>query len=547
MVHRLLPTLLPAATAVLALPLHGQIPAPAIPVAEGQGMWTGDALGLQFRQDPATTRLGVRNAGVGGQTATWSAQRFGAPSIDHPDYSPQALFAHWVPALFAQSASQWNPSDPLHTPTLGGWSTGGDIVPAVDSAGVLQLLPPATPAWYNLSFTVDDAAVGVANSAVAQAVAATGRASDHVFSYTALGSSLIRPDHVHTVRTEYVGSQVGLQGAAPALTAIDWGMGLISETPGGTPSRLQPVRDRLYFSLESAWVAQTAFPIPGGAAPQSNVIYGMEWDGASWSVPTVAFDEQALFGSPQPGAELDAISVWAGNGTFGQEPTAVFSLTPASTLDVGGTVTEPDQILVSQRGAFHPTSSVDVFAATLSIQTDSAAAPVSTAGGLEKGGATGTVPDNVTGLCGRDPSEGQTLDRYKGTPTEEAEKSLGVELAALRHFVVPTKADAAGNQDTLRLTVSGVDEAGYDLVVVDFELTTMHLVGGVLEPKTGYPLLTTHGGAGAGLVEGVYPFTLPVGFAEELRITATVHGVQLSSLTVTPNIAEAGSISLGLH
>ncbi|MEO0650301.1 MAG: hypothetical protein AAFZ65_06450 [Planctomycetota bacterium] len=548
MANNLLIIFVPALAAGFASPVQAQVPAPVVPLSAGQGMWTGDAVGVQWQTVTLPSRLGVRDAGVSGAAVQpWTQERFGAGSIDHPDYSSRALFAHWVPGLFGQTAQQWSGADPRHNPILGGWSTGGDITPAVNAQGALQFGGIAPPAWYNLSFTVDEEAVGVAGSAVDQAVQNLGRASDHVFSYTADGSTGIRADYIHTVRFEYTGSQMGGITQDAELTALDWGMGLISETPGATGSRLQPTRNRLYFSLSQAWItAHSPAPLPGPIQAKSNEIYAMEWDGATWSEPAVAFSTTDLFGALQPAAELDAISVFSNGEVIGQEPTAVFSLTPSSFLIENNELLLPSQILVTQRGAYHPYGNEDATAETFSVQTGGSAAPLSTVVGLEVELTAATVPDNVTGLCGRDPKEGQWLDPFKGNPTDMAAPSNGVELSILRHFDTFKVQDSASVQETLRLTVSGVDELGFDIAYIEFFITTFAEENGNLQPLFVLPPLNTFGGAQDLLIEGVYPITLDTSAGQELRVEAVVTGLTVTPFGVVPAIASSGSCSLGI-
>ena len=352
---------------------------------------------------------------------------------------------------------------------------------------------------------------------------------------------------MHTVRTEFTGPQLLVPDDEPRLTALDWGMGLISETPLGSATFLQPTRNRLYFSVTQEWLdLYQAAHLPGGLQLRSNEIYGMQWSAGQWSAPTVAFSTTDLFGSPQPNAELDAISVFSDNHGIGQEPTVVFSLTPDSELTHGGQAFVPDQILVTQRGSYHPHSGQDATAATLSVVTNSSAEPISKAFGLDVDLVMAEGPDNVTGLCGRDPgAELFLFDKHKGIPSQNAAKSSGVGLSLLRHTELDKKSDAGQNYaDTLRFAVSGIDPTSYDVTVVDLHLAFYDDVNGELKLIAQLPTYTVFGAGENGLLGGTLPFNVDVGAADEIRAEAIVHGITLSPFEVELNVAGSGSVSI---
>lgn len=535
-------TLVSLVAPLLVTAFAAQADAQFVSLSDGQGMWTGDAVGLQWQSATVNSRLVVRDAGLGGATtAEWSSARFGVATVDHPDYSPQALFEQWVPQLFGQSV--WNPLNPQHNPTLGGWSTGGDLTPPVNVAGVLQIAQGAPmPLWYNLSWTVD----GESNGA------------DRIRSFTPFGSQLIRSDFVNTVRTEFTLNQIGGLQPSAELTALDWGMGLISETPGGSPTVLQSVRNRIYFTVAQAWIDAYQPGIVGGSSGfplKSNEIYGMDWDGSRWLPPVVVFSETELFGGAEPEAEIDAISIY-GRAQLPLEDaaTAVFSLTRDSSLSsVAGL---PNQILVTQQGANHPLTSVSTTSQPLSVQLGSGPTPptstvTSAVGLVDPTTGSTSVPDNITGLCGRDPfSEGgAVLDPYKATPTVKTEDSTGIELSVLRHSDC---VDDTGTklEDTLRFTVSGVQEKGFDLVVAEINMAFYSIdpvTGGSVLMKKLDKVVRFVGAADAELIgTSIAPSTIDG--ADELRMEAVIHGLSLNSQpTVKLNLASSSSVSLGLQ
>jgi hypothetical protein len=447
-------------------------------------MFTGISLGTQL-EDSTGTRLRFRTPGTttGGNVA-WDPATFGAPSAQHPDYRNEALFSRWTPYIpNGAGVFPWVAGLPLHNPVLGDMSTGGDLTPPVDANGVMDMVAGSDTAWYSLSFTVAKGTKGVTGSVFSQLPSAAG----HVFSYTVPLSTGIRPDLVNTLRFEYTRGQMGLTGTTTEITALDWGMGIISTGATGGPGVLQPIRTRLYFTLDRDWwlsygsVAngsgrtnlQVVIPNEPSFELSPSVVYRMDWNGAQWSIPVVAFDEDALYGYPQAvdessGPAIDGLSVDQPGTTEGQWR-VVFSLDSSSTVlsvDPSGTVSsnKPQaEILVSQS---NNGATGAVTAKPLSVrQTPSGP-------GIPVDSVIGIGPDEVTGLCGRDPKENFILDSVVGTPVavmyegDLSKSSMGLSLQRFDSFgpnqpSVPT--------DSMLFEVHGIEIPGDRIGVLMFE------------------------------------------------------------------------------
>ncbi|QDU65669.1 hypothetical protein [Engelhardtia mirabilis] len=529
----------------LSSPLAAQTSGTVIPAAEAQGMFTGLHTGVQLApsatQVVPSSKLRIRSAGVySGSLEPWSSTEYGGASAWHPDYSPEALYGHWVPAATGY-AGVFDPTLPFCVPELGGMSTGGDVSPPVDSTGTLQLATSSVR-WHSMTFTVDSAAQGETGSSVDLARSEEGTAAGRIFSYFSVGSTGIRQELVDTVRVEYTRSQLGLGTTAFdgfEVSALDWGMGLISSTPGEGPTSFQPVRDTFYFTLARRWLdsfgsplailvtdPMTSLPVPHLLDPAT--VYVMTWDGTDWSQPEIAFDHDALFGTVTAvDLEIDALSVYRRSGEEPDEPGfVVFSLDPASTIN-GST---PNQVLVSQRAS----------GTGLTVQAEPFKVPggdtfTFKAGLLET--ATPTVgPDNVKGLCGRDPrDEMQPFDTQVGFAADWAggPATSGLGLAMAR---VDGPLDAKGIVDYVVLQASGIELSQYDAGLLVFDLE-------VVDPKddvtplqfnpmvTSDPLLIPNNHS-----TGELFFGLQVDGSGQLRSRARLYGVQFVPLMIVPDI-----------
>ena len=467
---------------LLTRPAMAQL-APIVLPQNGQGMLTGISLGMQL-EDSTGSRLRFRTPGTTtGSNQPWSPTIFGAPSPQHPDYSDQALFALWTPFISgASTPPPWSAVNPEHNPVFGDMSTGGDITPPVDASGTLQLGTSSNTAWYSLSFTVKAGTLGVPGSVFRQVAEPAG----HVFSYTVPLSTTIRPDLVDTLRFEYTRNQLGLAATTTEITALDWGMGIISSGASGSPGVLQPIRTELYFTIDRTWWV-TYGSTPGatgrtkrtvqvpGAAPfdlDPSVVYRMEWTNGAWSVPVIAFDQVDLYGQSLTigadfGPAIDALSVDE------PDPSAnnwrvVFSLDSSSDL-LGAA--PPSEILVSQQGTG---TAPTVTAARLSVRKAPGGA------GNPVDGLIGIGPDEVTGLCGRDPKEGALIDRAVGTPVatvkdlDGSKSPLGL---SLQRFDVPVSGKPGMTAPAVLFETHGINVPTNRTGVLVFEIELFHNPG----------------------------------------------------------------------
>ena len=567
-----------AATAALALagglvtPLHAQNPGEVIPVSTAQGMLTGHPVGVQLSDIaiPSQTPLvRIRTNGVGsGQFRVWSEGEFGAESINHPDYSPEALFRHWLPVIYGMDPTDpmfvFDPTSVVHVAELGGMSTGGDVCPPVDGLGQLEMTGAAAGAWYSLSFSVDSHALGAAESSLELARAEEGTGAGRIFSYTSEGSSNIRPNLIDTVRVEFTRDQLGLDPLTNPLSgtrigALDWGMGLISETPDGGPTAFQPIRDTFYFSLGRDWYETyglgqgmpweiwvdrtTGTPIltPGGQTQPTPLdpanVYYMTWDGDNWTQPYLAFTSEELLGEGAEDCAIDGLSVHRAPADGAERPSrVVFSLDSDSLIDDA----QPNQILVTQN-ANSGTGQVGVVAVPLS--TPSPAPGVlgtnfTTKAGLLETGNPVTGPDDVKGLCGRDPNETNGLDNRVGYPVEDADGVMEQELSLSMLRYGEVEASGAVTPSML-LGVSGLGSDHYDLGLLYLELE-LHPSATVQSPVQFKPDDIVGPfviAAGQSMLELQFPLTVSPGF--DLRARVRVDGFLWANFGVTDDIAQS--------
>ncbi len=534
-------------------PLLAQGMATVIPFTDSQGMFTGHPVGLQLREQWQPTssssfpRMLIRSAGVEtGALRPWEPAAFGAASAEHPDYSPRALYAHWVTTLYGIPLLDWDEEDPEHVPVLGGMSTGGDICPRIDADGKMIMGLPENVAWYSLSFTVRSDALGTAGSAFEAARAEEANPSGRIYSYIAEGSQNLRPDLIDTVRVEYTRAQLKLTGAIEGtseVSALDWGMGRISSTPGASTTHLQPQRNSFYFTIDQSWIEALALTCsncqflgqsdssqqatPVWLTPDPATVYVMSWNGTIWSQPMVAFDHVDLFGSTQTGAAIDALSVYQLASDLPETPTrVVFSLEPESR--VNGAVV--DQILVSQRpgSAMPPVRAKPLKTAADVKLTDKV--------GLADDAPTG--PDDIDSLCGQDPRELQGYDLHVGYPVVTTNTSLAPEMGF--SFLRYHRIDSIGKHiDTLLFQASGIDLSGYDFGAIQFDI----------EDFKGPSLPSSIKFAAAASSEMIVVFPqettkeLQVNVSStvgiELRARARLHGVIFSPFQVDLDIAES--------
>lgn len=437
---------------------------------EGQGKFSNYPVGLGM-YDPTQSEKSLIRAPsvVGGVPVPWSSAIFGAATTNHPDYSLTALTAHW-----------WSGSS---VPEFGGISTGGEVMPAVNTDGRMIM---TTGNWYMLSITVGRNAKGEDYSLLKSRTVVPGSSpavarnpAGDILSYYAKGSTGINDDLEDTVRLEYSREQLQLQDPLPTatgpreLTNHDFGVGVISVDPGNRSETIFPVRNAFYFTLSLAWVTG-----PGSALQldseyvNASTIYGMIWNGTTWDDPFIAFTHAELFpGYDLHEVEIDALSVDKGSGTVGSPDRAVFSLTPDSDDVTDGTF---DQILVFQRdgsaGGLCDTT------ALLIADSTTPGTRVSERFGLKP--RTSFVPglgepDNVRSTCGGDPKEPYEVGPVCGiatgaNPTGDGDMGLSVVRTCVPVYFPENDeelppAGPPAMVETLNFEVTGFDFDGFDL------------------------------------------------------------------------------------
>ena len=379
-----------------------------------QGFLTGTPVGLQHvKENAANSALRkplIRqrtNTVANGTLVKFQAPALSAPGANNPDYSDAKLF-DWI------SAYSLDPSNAYHRPELGDMSTGGDVTPQVDSEGSLEMNVATNTTWLHTTISVDGNAVGQTGSLISR----PGTGSSDLFSYVAENSIGIDPAFVDQVRIEYTTAQLDLPNANRGVNAVDWGMGLISRTPNGGTTQLQPVRNLFYFTVSKWWLdMHPSIPM------EPYEVYVMEWNGTDWSTPVVAFDVTSLFHEDTLAlldlaeTEIDGLSVFLGTGSAATPNRVTFSLTPGSWLDPAA---RQGELLVSQR---YP--DVVLSRDLRTERPDPATAPSPTNRGIlitDKFGLflapEGGDPDNVDGICNKDPKEPFKLDSSIALPME---------------------------------------------------------------------------------------------------------------------------------
>jgi len=536
--------------------------AQVIPPSQFQGPFAGQAIGAQLSRvgTELVSPLLIRTPGLAlGELEPWTEARFGAPDANHPDYSPEALFGHWVPQLFGAT---WAPGVPHFQPRLGAMCTGGDLTPPVDGQGRMQFLGLGGVHWYTLSFTTSTGSAGLPGSAIRLAVdgPAPSNPAGWIYTYTAEGSTRISSAYIDTVSVEYTAAQLGDvagDNASREVEALDWGMGMISVTGNAAPSTLQPQRSRFYFTLDQQWITDMFGSGPAfltvlagsqgttttTAEINSATVYCMVWANGAWSLPMVAFTPSELLGSTTYNASIDALSVDSRASDLVENPSrVVFSLTVGSTVNN----TSMDQILVTQPASTNP------------VLPQVSAKPLSTPSGGKVSDKIGLSPDpvpgmsigadEVRGLCGRDPEELQDFDVWVATPAdvplEVKNADMGVTVG--RHF-----RDVSGNGfvEHMLVSVHGLELNGWDLALleVDFDLFDNPLA---LEPET-FPFVIAQSTPpeiilkGQSVAEWIFPFTNEK--VSHVRVRARLHGVDLDPFHIEVNDGRSGVTILGRH
>jgi len=265
-------------------------------------------------------------------------------------------------------------------------------------------------------------------------------------------------------------ASLAAQNQAPAIPYTQ-GQGMFAGTALGvqhfglstTPPNPTALRIRLPGITNGALEPWTTTRF--GAITVNHPDYSAEALCAHW-VPMVAYGAVDLFGAPQSNAVIVALSVDRRDGELPERPgRTVFSLTAEREVNNA----DRDQILISQLATG---STAAITAVPLKTQTG---VPISEKLGLVPTGHAIIVdPDDVTGLCGRGPKEQQDYDRWTATAeaVNDFEKLAEMGFAMQRHLSSTFK-------ERILLSASGLDIAGYDFGLVEFEFD---LYDGSIDP-----------------------------------------------------------------
>jgi hypothetical protein len=300
-----------------------------------QGMMTNAAVGLVLDSGQfAQSLVAVRSSGVVTTPPTeWSVARFGAANEFHPDYSHLELLKG------VNKLSQPGTSDDATTLDFAGISTGGDFVPEITQAGMINL----TSSWYFMTVSVTQSTPPHTLGALGSALRSlTSQQDQALISYYLEGSTGIDGSLLNATVVEQTAAQLGFSSSQTTqkVTGIDWAMGAISVDINATRAHvIAPVRKRLFFTPTITWIGMHMGHQISGVELNPRTIYVMEWvsngSGYEWSTPTIAFSPLELFGSEYQNhgdIEIDAISVYC-PGSPSLIRRAVISTIPRSGLD----------------------------------------------------------------------------------------------------------------------------------------------------------------------------------------------------------------------
>lgn len=443
------------AALVHVAPALAQPQSPQWQANQMQGMWTNAAFGLVARGSSGVGDLVIRAAGPTlGPPTPWSVARFGPATPTHPDYSMASFLEGFNGLLHGGSDA--------NTIGFGGLSTGGDVCPPIDATGRLML----GNSWYFLSISVGDSGASHVYGQPGSALRSVTKPEQAIVTYYLDGSTGIDGTLVNATVVEQTGAQLGYPPSSTVkVTGLDLGMGLISSDPNSTRSWLvAPVRDRLFFSIDEAWLAQNPdFWIDsdglGNFVPlDARTIYVMKWalDSTSaawtWSTPEIAFSSLELFGEDDgPHKAIDALSVYAPPN----QPNVrrvVFSTTLASN--------SPDELLGFDR------ANSALVAVPAQVLRTASQARISQRIGLNT--AVSTDIDNVTGTCGGDPEAG-VLSRLVGIPMSCVDDDPAAPLSIATFRSSTPGALGAPALDLVHITASGIEVLDSANAVVLFE------------------------------------------------------------------------------
>lgn len=390
-----------------------------------QGMMSAAPAGLLTSTND---RIQVRRPGASsGPVVTWSEGLFGQPGASRPSFDITSFPGGWNGIKFNSL------------------STGADIVPDVDSNGVLVM----NNLWYAYSIALDASAIGAPGSKINYLKGRGVDLSRTVLTYFAQGSVGVSATYVDQVVVDYYPAQSGV--AAPdRITGLDYGLGINTTNTSVTnsyisagptfPQRTPPV---VYFTVTPAFV--TAHPSllvaheyhAGVAVPVSaGDVYSSVWEFAAasgtyqWSTPKVAFSREDL-GLPAH-TVIDSISVY----DRPDRQTLVFS-TDRTAVPLGSN-NFLNEILVYKRSRNNGTGSwvVSTQTPTQPLRVGPASNPVTMTSkfGLAEG-TTLTGRDNPKAGCGWDPEATFDVNSLVAIPQHRidfgalTDKELGISVA----------------------------------------------------------------------------------------------------------------------
>lgn len=392
----------------------------------------------------------------------WANGGFVVDGVESPDYSTEAIRAGVVRAAIGGLEPE--------VFELGSFSTGGDVMPLVDSAGVMVEL---NDAWWFCSATLRNA--GVVGT-VRQAWSSLANPSASVVTYYAEGNDGVSPLHRDSLMVENLPEEWGLGALGVGeVTGLDLGGGFVSYFPDLARTNLILDEDRqdvLYFTLtrscadsfSTLFAALDAANLddphhPNGAAvqplePDSATVYRMRWmevEGVlGWHQFAVAFHRAELFseehdglganGLPAPeefpALEIDALSVdWRAEADFRAQ--VIFSTKDVADSNGPGGNPIENEFMIYSKGWFEDQPNADAQAQVARVTTASSDDRLSTKMGINSDIQSGERND-VNGICTGDPgTEGDSpFSECFGIPVQ-GERAVAPEELGLAVAVAP--------------------------------------------------------------------------------------------------------------
>ena len=278
-------------------------------------------------------------------------------------------------------------------------STGNEIIPATDGDGIPNVLE--SPRWLALSISVRDGAIGSDGSWYeVRRNAGLSNGAD-VVSYYFEGSEGINPALVGSTVVEQGTEDLGYPGTgAEDVDALDFGLGVMTLSPGVASEMFFTNESEYYFSVSNACVPLLSSPfavdntVVAGQPVDANgaTIYVVRWTpgqggGGSWSFPEV-YRSATQLDLDVAVDDIDAIAV---DRTTLEQP-VIFSTQPS----------DSSQLLIH-----HYNQDLTAFVGPETLRNESGAEVTAILGADDV--------DDVDAVCGFDPEPG-SYDRLMGTP-----------------------------------------------------------------------------------------------------------------------------------